>query len=407
MNIKNYFLNMPSSKKRWLIISGIILAALNLRASIASVGPVITFIRNEMGISNGTAGMLTTLPLIAFAAISPLAPKLGLKMGHSRAMFFGMLLLTIGIVIRSTGILINLFLGTALLGVGIAFCNVLLPGIVKEYFPDKTGLMTGGYTLSMGLSAGIASGVSYPIATFSNWKFSLSIWAVLSFIAVLCWLFQLFNKDHSVKFVKQPSKGMIYKSPIAWKVTLFMGIQSLLFFCMVAWLPEIITSLGYSKSVGGWMLSLVQILGLPTMFLIPIIADRFKDQRGIVLFIGIIDLIGFSLLLAGGNIFFITIGIICFGAGQGAAISLSLTLITLRTANVQEASNLSGMAQSIGYLMAAIGPFLMGIIFDLYHSWTIPLTICLILTCLMVMAGLGASQNQYIFSKKLDGTTVN
>jgi MFS transporter, CP family, cyanate transporter len=407
MNGKQSLTSLFASKRNLLLIIGVIFIALNLRAAIASVGPLVGLIRSEMEISNGTAGLLTTLPLFAFAIISPIAPRLGEKFGPMQAISLGLLLLTIGIVVRSTGVLFNLFFGTALLGIGIAICNVLLPGIVKKHFSTKAGLMTGAYTLAMGTSAGIASGVSFPIASVLEWNFSLVLWAILSCIGLLFCLPHLISKKKPAITIEKPKgNGSVYKSRLAWEVTLFMGLQSLLFFCMVAWLPEIITSFGYSETVGGLMLSFIQILGLPSMFLIPILADRFKDQRGIVLFIGIVDIIGFSMLLFGSSMFTIIISVITIGIGQGAAISLSLALIGLRTTNVQEASNLSGMAQSIGYLMAAVGPFLMGVLFDLYHTWSITLTLCLLFTVLMVMVGLGASKNKVIFAEKVDRSAV-
>ncbi|MFS0822028.1 CynX/NimT family MFS transporter [Bacillus sp. 1P02SD] len=387
-----------------LLIIGIIFVAFNLRPAITSVGPIIDLIRSDLGISNGVAGFITTLPLISFAILSILAPKLGQMIGNERTIFLGLLVLCIGIISRSLGFTPTLFLGTLLVGVGVAIGNVLIPSIVKLHFPLKVGIITSIYTTAMNTFAAIGSGVSIPLAKGQSlgWKWALAFWTVLAVIAMVIWLPQLRNNHKtSSSYSGQSSNGAMWRSPIAWQVTLFMGLQSFLFYCTVAWLPEILESHGMQLSIAGWMVSLMQLVGLPTTFLAPVIANRLKSQKMMVGIIGIVYLTGImGLMFVQTNILLI-LSIICIGAAQGASISLALTMIGLRTKDSRQAANLSGMAQSIGYLLAAIGPTLVGFLFDYTQSWLTPLVIFIVISILMTIAGVGAGRNRYVVGESM------
>lgn len=396
--------NIRSTKNgKTLLMEGIIFIAFTLRPAITAVGPLVGSIRADTGISNGLAGLLTTLPLLAFAIMSPFTPKFAEKIGNEWCVLIGLLTLGTGIIMRSIEMLGFLFTGTILIGLGIAICNVLLPGIVKRSFPQKVGLLTGIYTLSMGLWAGVAPGLSTPLAEGMNlgWQVSLGVWSVLVFIAVIIWLPQLKSKKFSVTLPPlESANSSIWLSPIAWQVTFFMGLQSMIYFSFTAWLPEILHSEGMSISASGWMVTLLQFSGLPANFIIPVLADRLPNQKGIALGIGAFSFIGLAGLLSSGNPIISTISIIFIGVALGAAISHSLTLIGLRSANAKQAADLSGMVQSVGYLLAALGPFLIGYLFDLFHSWTIPLILLGAVSLLMTLAGFGAGRNQYVLQQK-------
>lgn len=393
-----------------LLIFGIIFVAFNLRPSITAVGPLISSIRTDTGMSNSVAGLITTLPLLAFAFLSPLAPKLAQKIGKEMTIFLALIFLGIGLVIRSSGMVFTLFLGTAIIGVGIAFCNVILPGIVKQSFPLKVGLMTGIYTVSMGAFAGIAPGISVPLANklHMGWQGSLSVWIVLMGVALIVWFPQVRKSEFSARTKAfSTKKTSMLTSPLAWQVTLFMGLQSLIYFCFITWLPEMLYSQGISAATAGWMMSILQFSGIPANFIIPVIADRLSNQKSLAIGIGALCLIGILGLLIGENIILITISIICIGMGTGAAISLALTLIGLRVLNAEQAANLSGMAQSIGYFLAALGPFFLGFLFDILHSWTVPLLLLILVTFIMTVVGYGAGRNQYVLETRDNSNTVN
>ena len=401
MGDKSFSMNQGLRFGNVLFVIGLIFVAFNLRSSITAVGPLISSIRTDTGMSNTSIGMITTLPLIAFGLFSTIAPRFGRKFGNETVVFVALLILTMGILFRSTGMVITLFIGTALLGLGIAICNVLIPGIVKDKYPEKVGLMTGMYTTSMSVMAALASGVSIPLAHGFNlgWEKALAVWAIMSGFAVILWLPQLRKQNKAIK-VPTLAKSSIWRSPLAWQVTLFMGFQSSIFYCIIAWLPEILTSRGVDIPTAGWLLTFMQFASLPATLLIPVLASRLRSQKIIVVGITVLYLVGFTGLYFGGNLVVITFYMLLFGVAQGSAISLSLTLFGLRTENAHDAANLSGMAQSGGYLLASISPLFMGLLFDTFHTWTPALLVFLFLTIAMVIAGIGAARNQYIFHKE-------
>ncbi|PWW25464.1 CP family cyanate transporter-like MFS transporter [Cytobacillus oceanisediminis] len=388
--------------KHTVLILGIIFVAFNLRPGITAVGPLISSIRDDIGISNGLAGLLTTLPLLAFALLSPFAPKIAQRFGNEMSILGGLVVLGTGILIRSA---ISLFVGTALIGMGIAICNVLLPGIVKERF-GKVGLLTGVYTFSMGLWAGLAPGLSVPLAEKwqIGWSWSLGVWIILVVIAVLIWIPQLKPiKENTPKQRVASSNSSLWQSGIAWQVTLFMGLQSLVYFSFITWLPEILTDRGFNITTAGWMVTLLQFSGLPANFIIPVLADRLPNQKAIAVGIGAFCTAGITGLLLNMNSFVIIVSIILIGIALGAAISHSLTLIGLRAANAKQAADLSGMAQSVGYLLAALGPFLIGNIYDFFHNWTLPLILLILVTIVFTLAGVGAGRNRYVLETSFIG----
>lgn len=385
-----------SMAQKIILVAGIVFIAFNLRPAITSVGPLVSFIRNDLGLSNGMAGFLTTLPLIAFAILSPFAPKIGLKIGNELTILLGVALIGAGIVIRSMGSISFLFIGTAIAGIGIAVGNVLLPGIVKMKFPNKATLMTGVYSTSLGISAAIASGVSIPLVGKFGWEGSLMMWAFLALAAFFIWIPQMRKQkgpQGRVKIIKYGNS--LLKSKLAWQVAVFMGLQSLIFYCLITWVPEILFSHGFSRSLSGWMLSVIQFAGLPASFIIPVIAGKMNNQKGIVLGLGTVYLISLSgLMLGGGPLIFLWV--IMIGMAQGAGFSLALTFLVLRAKDVLDAARLSGMAQSLGYFLAAVGPTLIGYEYDHTQSWFLPILTLIIVSMLMTIAGFGAGRNKYV-----------
>ena len=391
------------SKGSWLLIIGILFIGLTLRSPLTSVGPIIGPIRDDLGISNLLAGFLTTIPLLAFAVISPFAPRLARRFGLEITLFGSLILVTAGILLRSLGSVLFLLTGTFLIGVAIAFANVLLPSLLKLSFPLHIGLMTGIYTMSMNVSATTASGVAVPIAngTRFGWQGALGIWAVLGFVALLVWLPQLKHKRllhagmSSSTSVKTEKTTPLLRSPIAWSVTFFMGLQSLLFYTTAAWLPEVLLADGLSPSQAGWMLSLLQLFQLPMTFIIPIIADKMKDQRPIVVGVALLYLIGYGGILAGATSLTV-LWMIMIGIAGGASFGLAMMFFTLRTRTPYEVAGLSGMAQSIGYSFAALGPVLFGSLHDFTDNWTAPMLIFIIATLLLLISGMKAGKSGFI-----------
>ncbi|CEI83614.1 putative transporter YycB [Oceanobacillus oncorhynchi subsp. incaldanensis] len=392
-----------SSNKRMLYLIAIMVIGFNLRPAITSVGPLLGTIRDQIGLENWSAGTITSLPLIAFAIVSPLAPKLGRKLGNEGAVLLGLILLFAGIGTRSIPYTPTLFIGTAIIGVGIAVMNVLLPAVIKEKFPHKVGQMTSVYSTSMAIFAATASGLSVPLAKGAGlgWELALLSWAVLALVGIIVWIFVISRnpapKEEQVELSNKPfNDSNLWKSPLAWQVTLFMGLQSFIFYVMVSWLPEIMQSFGFSVSAAGWLIAYVQFVGLPSTFLAPVLAEKFSNQQGIVLGISGGAAVGFIGLLIGGPLPLIFIWVTLIGVTFGGAISLSLAMLGMRARNGRQAGALSGMAQSVGYIFAAIGPLFIGLLFDITQAWSAPIIAIIVVCLLMMVAGLGAGRNKFV-----------
>src|ERR687897_1884908 len=382
-----------------LLVLGIVLLAANLRPALTGVAPLIGQIRADTGISNGVAGLLTTLPLLAFGLLSPIAPHVARRFGMERVLLASLLVLAVGILLRWAGAVPALFLGTVVLGAAIAVANVLLPSLVKREFPGHAGLMTSVYSTSLGISAAVAAGVSVPLTQLAGigWRGALAVWAIPVLLASVAWLPQLGRSDHPADPAVRSSPGVrdLWRSPLAWQVTLFMGLQSLAYYVTLTWLPEILQSEGMDAARAGWMLGLSQAVAIVTMFLAPMIAGMRPSQRIVVVVaVGMSGLGVLGLLVAGSTAS--TLWVVLLGLGQGASFSLALTLFALRSPDPGHAAALSGMAQSIGYLLAAGGPFLFGVLRDVTGAWKVPLVLLLTVTICLLIAGIGAARDAHV-----------
>lgn len=388
-----------TKKNKILIILGIIFISFNLRAPITAVGPIVDMIKTDYSLSSSMAGFITTLPLIAFAVVSPFVATISKKLKYGRTMTLGLVLILAGLVIRSYIGVGGLFFGTLLLGIGIAIGNVLIPSIIKLRFAKNVGLLTSIYTTSLCSFAALGAGLSIPLAKGLNfgWKNSLSVWLVLTIITLFIWAPQLrINSpvNISAKVIKDRKSMPIWKVPLAWWVTLFMGTQSLIFYICVAWLPMMVMSKGLSDSFAGTMALIYHLIALPATIMIPIMCDKLRTQRPLVMLVSLVYLTGISLFLIGQSQSIIVLAVILMALGQGGGVSLAITFMSLRSPNSARAAELSGMSQSAGYILAAIGPTLIGFIYDRVLSWTLPITILMGLTLLLALSGWFAGNNR-------------
>jgi CP family cyanate transporter-like MFS transporter len=374
-------------KQGVLLIAGILMIATTLRVTFTGAAPLLDAIRADYGLSTAATGMLTTLPLLAFALISPLAAGVARRIGMERSLFVAMLLICAGIAVRSLPSPAMLFTGTAIIGCGIALGNVLLPGILKRDFSGQVAKLTGAYSLTMGAAAALGSAVVVPIAMMgAGWHGALLALMAFPLLALLCWLPQL-KRQQAANLTTSPltqSRG-IWRSALAWQLTLFLGINSLIYYVVIGWLPAILISYGYSEAGAGSLHGLLQLATASPGILVPLILHRLRDQRGIAVVI--------ALLCAVSSAGFVVwpeqavLWTLMFGFGSGGTMILGLTFIGLRASSAHQAAALSGMAQSVGYLLAACGPPLMGKIHDVNGSWHIPLITCAVLSVLMAMSG--------------------
>jgi len=387
---------LSKSSSQALLILGVVLISINLRTSIASVGPLIPFIREDLGISNGAAGFLTTLSLITFAIFSLFAPSLGKKLGHGKAIFLGILLLAIGVVIRVQGGIALLYLGTALTGVGIVTANVLMIPFFKARIPEKIGLMTALLSTGMSLFAAIASGISVPLAEELGWGWrgALLSWVGLMVLALIAWIPQL-SPPKSKDNAEALEGKNVWKSRLAWQITGFMGTQSVMYFTMITWLPDLLIARGMTPVNAGMALFYMQLISLIGAFFTPNLLLRLPQQSGVVIVVGIGYLLGYSALFIHNELLtFAALTVI--GIGSGASLSIAYTLISMRTAEALTTSRLSGMVQSAGYVLAAFGPLVFGICLDVFGNWNLLIWFLLAMTLQFIVLGIPSGRDQKI-----------
>jgi CP family cyanate transporter-like MFS transporter len=377
----------PHSRDGLLLI-GIMLIASTLRAPITGVAPMLGMIRETTAISAAQAGVLTTLPLLAFAAISPFAAILAREYGVERALFGALIFVAAGIGLRSSGPVWALFLGTGTLGAGIAVANVLLPSLLKRDFPSRVTGLTGAYALTTGLVAALASAMAIPLAHLpgSGWHAALFSVLVFPIAAIIAWLPQLgLHSAPTKETASPPHGGPIWRSPLAWQVTLFLGLISLVYYIVVGWLPSILMDAGYSAATAGSLHGLSQLAtAVPGLVFGPIVR-RMKDQRAIAVGVSLttgISLFGLWQFPSWGMLW-----VALFGFGTGAAFMLGLALVSLRTSHSRQAAALSGMAQCVGYSLAAAGPPVAGLAHEAAGGWSITLGSCTVLCLFMAAFG--------------------
>lgn len=378
----------------FLLIAGVLVVAINLRPALAGVGPLIEDIRDATGLSNGLLGLLTTLPLITFGVVSTTASLFTKRFGIGGTLAGALVLLTIGILIRSVDWVPALFLGTLLFGIAIAFGNVLLPGITKRNFESNSGLITSVYSSTMAIGASLAAGVSVPLAQWGGlgWQGSLGVWAVLSAVAFFVWMPQVgrLKKSKPTRSYGEALKSLS-NSRLAWQAAFFMGLQSLNFYAILAWLPAILQSRGFDAEYSGWMLSLSQATGILGSLIIPFLAGKRNDQRGIVVFLVTIEILALVGLLF-PEYGMVPLWVSLLGFVLGGTFGLALLFIVLRSSNAERATELSGMVQSIGYLVAATGPVIFGSLFDFTGSWYYSLLLLVAVGLAKLVMGLGVGK---------------
>ncbi|WP_240670276.1 CynX/NimT family MFS transporter [Actinoplanes solisilvae] len=385
-----------------LVLAGLLLVAANLRAGITTVGPVLEELRHDLGLSSLTASALISLPLLAFAVVSPFAPALARRLGLERTLALGLAGLAAGLVIRSVPGRPLLWAGTALLGVAVAVLNVILPALVKRDFPTRIGQITGTYSSLQAVFAAVAAGLAVPVAaaTSAGWRLPLGMWAGLALIGIAVLAPQLrrrtVNSPAQDDVRLEPAKPLRspWRTRLGWQVTIFMALQSTGYFVLITWLPSIEESAGISPATAGVHQLLLNGLGIAGSITASALIPRLRDQR----VLGVVA----PLLFAASTVGFLAAPqlsaawAVIAGIAGGGSIVLALSFFGLRTAHHTQAAALSGMAQSIGYLVAAAGPIAVGALHDATNSWT-PALLSL-LAIQLVLAGFGylAGRNRVI-----------
>ncbi|MDP8925184.1 MAG: MFS transporter [Chloroflexota bacterium] len=377
----------------------VLLVAFNLRGALIVLAPVMEQARRDTGFSTTAAGLLLTLPVLCFAAFSPVAPRLLRRWGIERVLTIAMAVLAVGVLMRLAATSFALIAGTVTVGAAIAIGNVLLPALVKRDFPGRVGLVTGAYVTVMSAGATLAAGTTILIQQASglSWRAALALWAIPAIAAMAACLLRSTSRDNggqSVSPVPAIARAL-YRDPLAWQVTVFMGLQSLIFYSSVAWVPTLFIDHGFTEAQGGLLLGVMNLVGVPASLATPLLAGRCATQTRLVLGTSVLTgagLLGIVLQPASAPVLWMVL----LGLGQGSSIGLALTLIGLRAPDSAHAAQLSSMAQSIGYLIAAFGPLVLGALHGLTGSWALAFSVTLLALTLQTLTGYGASRDRQV-----------
>ena len=397
---------MTKQTNKVIILLGIILLGMILRTPITSVGAIIGPLKNLLEINNTVAGLITTIPLIAFAIFSPFVAKISNKIGLEKTLYLAAIVTSIGLLLRFYINTSVFFVTTFIIGVGLTVGNVLLPGLAKKYFPENLGVMTGFYAVVMNVSASVAAGISYPIlsSNVGGEKFStglaVNIWLIVSILNIVIYAIITKNsKSERIEDKKSGGKGYL-RSIKMWSVMLSMGLQSALFYCSVSWFAEIMISKGFTPSEAGLLLSISQFAQFPSTFLVPVLAEKIKNKLIIPIFIAmgyVASLIG--MIYIQGNFALMTIYIVLFALAGGGSFSYVMYLFSAKSKNEEEAADISGLAQAGGYWLAAIFPPLLGYVRDVLN-WDVAIYILIMTASLLFITLLHSSSKGNIIEIK-------
>ncbi|MEV0279886.1 MFS transporter [Streptomyces sp. NPDC050610] len=395
---------------RWLrplVLAGLVLAALNLRPAVTSLGPLLKEVRTGLGMSGAVAGLLTSVPALCFAVFGFAAPRLARRWGPGTVVCAGMAAIAAGLVLRPFAGGTAAFLAASALALaGIAVSNILMPVIVKRYFPDRVGSTTGVYSMAMALGTAAAAAATVPMthALGGSWRVGLGVWAVLAAIAVVPWAAVARDRTHRSEphaasgggtgAAPDGPRAPITRSATAWAMTVFFGLQATGAYITMGWMPQIFRDAGMSASTSGVLLAVVMLVSVPLSFVLPRVAARLRSQSPLVVLLGVFGLTGYAglyLAPAGGAwAWALLIGV------ANSAFPLALTMIGMRARTSAGVIRLSAFAQSTGYLIAIPGPLLVGVLYQHSGGWGQPIALMAALLVPQVFAGILAGRDRVI-----------
>jgi CP family cyanate transporter-like MFS transporter len=372
--------------------------------ALTSVGPVLDDLRDDLGLSHAGAGVLTTLPLLCFAAAGAAVPWLARRIGPEVALLAGMVTLAGGAGLRLVPALAPLFLGTFVLGAGIAVANVLMPVVIKREWP-RPGAMMGGYVSVMTGGAALAAGLAVPLQdALGSWNASLAIWALPAVAGAIAWapVARAERRARRDADVIEHVPLTLRHDRLAWSLTGLFAGQSILFYAAIAWLAELLRDGGLSDGRAGTMESLFLVLGIPVALVVPMVATRLTDQRPLVWSMGVLWMLGLvGLIVARTDL--VLLWMVLLGVAQGGAFALSMTLVVLRAPDGPSATALAGMVQGIGYVLSAASPLVTGALHDVAGGWTAVLWCLLAVSVVMVAVGLRAAAPGFVEVRRKPG----
>lgn len=387
---------------RVLLGVSVVLIAINLRPVFSSLSVVLPEVMASTGLSPTSASVLTTLPVICLGVFAMVAPWLGRRFGTERTLLACLLMIVVGTLLRGTGSVPLLFAATAVAGIGIAISNVLLSALVKRDFAEQAALMMGLYTMAVCAGAAAGAGLTVPLehALGGNWTAALAIWAAPAAAVALIWAPQALPRQ------PVPSESIhavhgLWRDPLAWQVTGFMGLQSALAYAVMSWLAPILRERGLDAKTAGYVVSVAVITQLVTCLAVPTVAIKCRDQVGIAVGASVLTLVAlmgcmFAPISGIWGIWGIWHWAVLLGIAQGGSFSLALTFIVLRSRDAHVAAQLSGMAQGVGYLIAACGPMLVGLMRGWTGSFDASAFLFGAISVALLACAMGAGRNRYV-----------
>ncbi|WP_329246991.1 CynX/NimT family MFS transporter [Streptomyces sp. NBC_01478] len=393
-----------------LLVAGIVLSALNLRPAITSLGALLEEVRDGLGMSGSVAGLLTSVPPLCFAVFGVMAPRLARRFGPAAVVCAGMVLITTGLLVRPyIGGTAGFLAGSALALMGIAVSNVLMPVIVKRWFPDRVGSMTGLYSMALALGTASAAAVTVPMtdALGGSWRSGLAVWAALAAAAVLPWTALVRHREapsgpeapggrpSRAREAEQARPVLrITRSRTAWALAVFFGLQATAAYITMGWMAQIFRDAGVSAGTAGLLLAVTMVMGVPLAFVIPRLATRLPRQGPIVITLGVCGLAGYTglyLAPAGGAwAWAVLLGI------ANCSFPLALTMVGMRARTGAGVAQLSAFAQSTGYLISIPGPLLVGVLYQHSGGWGLPIALMAGLMVPQMAVGVLAGRNRTV-----------
>jgi MFS transporter, CP family, cyanate transporter len=387
---------VSATRRTALVLAGLILLSFNLRPAAVSVGPVLKEVRNALGMSGPEAGLLTSLPVLAFAVFGALAPRLARTVGVHRAAAASLVAVVIGLGGRAAADRdITFLLLSAVALAGMATANVLLPSLVKLHFPDRIGQATSVYTTALATGLTCAFLLTVPISdAYDSWRGGLGVWAVTALVALVPWVALATHDRHLERVTRSISFADVARTRIGWAMVLVFGLQSMQAYSIFGWFSQLWRDNGYDAGQAGAFVGIVAAVSIPVSLWLPGAVARRDNQVTLILSVLACYLVGYAMLLVDAHTFAVPAALLI---GVGCCIfPLVLTLIGLRAHTPDGTAALSGFTQSLGYLMAALGPFLVGTIYDATGTWTASLWLLLALVIPLMAAGAYVGRPAYL-----------
>lgn len=385
-------------QRKALLITGIILLGACMRSPFTALPSVITEIATSFHVPVTSLGMLTTIPLLCFGFLSSFVPIICRRLGNNRAIFWALIILIIGAYVRVISYS-SLLIGTLLVGLAITFINVLLPAIITEQLPNQVGLMTSLYGVSLDMFSAIFAYIISPLTLLFDWQHAVMIISGLVVITLLVWL----PNVQAQPTIPTPSlthgsrRQSIWQSSQAWCLLFYMAGSSMSFYITVTWLPTIARNHGMSGNLASIIAGFLQLFSMPAAFIIPLWASKMKRRNSLILGSSILTGIGFlGLMVPTANFAYYTLMTLCLGLGTAASYSLIMTLFGLKTKDANTTRDLSGMVQSVGYIIAALGPVTTGWLKSLTNNWSVSLLVSFLVVVICTIFGLLAEKKPYI-----------